>query len=72
MAERSVAAVEGVLGLLSRLRSIKTVMVSFERRKPQEMPIDPEITADLLAADQEARLEVAERGAELLDHLRRL
>ncbi|NED95643.1 hypothetical protein G1H11_09995 [Phytoactinopolyspora alkaliphila] len=46
--------------------------MSFERRRPREVPVDPEITAELLAADEEARLEIAERGAELLDHLRRL
>ncbi|WP_158542718.1 hypothetical protein [Phytoactinopolyspora halophila] len=46
--------------------------MDIERRNPEAMPVDPTITADLQAADQEARREFAERGAELLERLRRL
>lgn len=46
--------------------------VTFERRIPREMPLDPEITEELRAADDEARGEAAERGAELLERLRKL
>jgi hypothetical protein len=46
--------------------------VTVERRKPDEMPADPEVTAELRAADEEALQEAAERRAELLDRLREL
>jgi hypothetical protein len=46
--------------------------VSFGRRVPQEIPIDPEITAELRAADEEARQEFAERSVEVLERLRSL
>lgn len=46
--------------------------VTVERRKPLEVPVDPDITAELKAADIEARVEAAERSAELLERLRRL
>jgi hypothetical protein len=47
--------------------------VTFEhRRKPGEVPPDPDITSDLQEADDEARQEVAERGSELLERLRKL
>ena len=47
-------------------------LVTVERRKPLEVPVDPDITDELRAADSEAREEVAERGAELLERLRKL
>jgi hypothetical protein len=46
--------------------------VTVERRKRDEMPADPEVTADLRAADEEALQEAAERSSELLDRLRKL
>jgi hypothetical protein len=46
--------------------------VTVERRKPDETPADPEVTAELRAADEEARQEAAERKSELLDRLRDL
>ncbi len=46
--------------------------VTVERRKPLEVPVDPDITAELKAADIEARVEAAERSAELLERLRKL
>jgi hypothetical protein len=46
--------------------------VTVERRKPDEMPADPEVTAELRAADEEALQEAAERRSELLDRLREL
>jgi len=46
--------------------------VTVERRKRDEMPADPEVTAELRAADEEARKEAAERRSELLDRLREL
>ena len=46
--------------------------VTVERRKPAEMPADPEVTEELRAADEEARQEAAERRSELLDRLREL
>ncbi|WP_166347112.1 hypothetical protein [Phytoactinopolyspora limicola] len=46
--------------------------MSFGRRVREEMPVDPEITAELRAADEAARQECAERGVELLERLRRL
>lgn len=46
--------------------------MTFERRIPRETPADPDITDEFRAADSEAREEVAERGAELLERLRKL
>ncbi|NDL58222.1 hypothetical protein [Phytoactinopolyspora mesophila] len=46
--------------------------MSFGRRIPQEVPIDPEITAELRAADEEARQEFAQRSFEVLERLRSL
>ncbi len=46
--------------------------VTVERRKPLEVPVDPDITEELRAADSEARAEAASRGAELLERLRKL
>ncbi|PSK98261.1 hypothetical protein CLV30_12047 [Haloactinopolyspora alba] len=46
--------------------------VTVERRKPREVPVDPDITDELRAADAEARDEVAERSSELLERLRQL
>jgi hypothetical protein len=46
--------------------------VTAERRKRDEMPDDPEVTAELRAADEEARQQAAERRSELLDRLREL
>jgi hypothetical protein len=46
--------------------------VTVERRKPDEVPADPEITPELKIADTEARQEFAERGAELLERLRQI
>lgn len=46
--------------------------VTVERRKPKEVPADPDITPELQEADEGARQEFAERGAELLERLRKL
>lgn len=46
--------------------------VTVERRKPLEVPVDPDITEELRAADSEAREEAAGRSAELLERLRKL
>ncbi|HEY9410821.1 MAG TPA: hypothetical protein VIP77_14670 [Jiangellaceae bacterium] len=46
--------------------------MTVERRKPAEVPEDPDLTPELRAADDEAKQEFAERGAELLERLRRL
>lgn len=55
-----------------RGRAGNVAHVTVERRKPLEVPVDPDITAELKAADIEARVEAAERSAELLERLRKL
>ncbi|WP_165368093.1 hypothetical protein [Phytoactinopolyspora endophytica] len=45
--------------------------VTLERRKPGQTLI-PKITPELLAADERARRELAERTGEVLDRLRQL
>jgi hypothetical protein len=44
--------------------------VTLERRKPHETPADPEITAEVRDADEEARQEALRRRAELLERMR--
>lgn len=46
--------------------------VTVERRKPAETPTDPEASAEVQAADDEARQEAAQRAPELLERLRKL
>lgn len=43
-----------------------------KRRRPEESPADPEITAELREADVEAQREFSERSAEFLERLRGL
>lgn len=46
--------------------------VTVERRKPAEPPTDSTASAEVQAADDEARKEAAERSSELLERLRKL
>jgi hypothetical protein len=60
------------LSLASILQAGNVTDVTVERRKPLEIPVDPDITDELRGADDEARAEAALRGAELLERLRQL